>query len=224
MNHQSSAKHRVLLVDDHPVVRQGLTLLINREPDLEVCGEAERAPDAWDAIHKLKPDIVILDLSLDGPDGLDLLKNIRAEDAALPVLILSMHDESLYAERVLRAGAQGYITKQEATERVLVALRRILQGGIYLSDRMSSRLLNQFFRPGTRPNGQPASSVESLSDRELEIFRLIGAGHTTRQIAQELNLSVKTVEAHQAHIKDKLSLKNARELLQHALQWVGSGG
>lgn len=213
-------KARIFVVDDHPIVRQGLAQLLNRETDLEVCGDAEDATSAVYAIETLLPDIVIIDISLDGPDGLDLLKTLRARNATLPILILSMHDESLYAERALRAGAQGYIMKQEATDKVLVALRRILSGEMYVSERMSNKLLNQFLRSGREPVG---SAIESLSDRELEVFRLIGLGHGTRQIADELNLSVKTVEAYQAHIKDKLSLKNARELFQHALQWINTG-
>lgn len=210
-------KSTVFLVDDHPIVRQGLALLINREADLAVCGDAEEASSALQGIEELKPDLVVVDISLNGPDGLDLLKNIRARHSSLPVLILSMLDESLYAERALRDGASGYIMKQEATERVLVAIRRILGGEIYLSDRMASRMLHRFV--GGNQEGPPRSPIADLTDRELEVFRLIGEGHGTRQIAEELHLSVKTVESYQAHIKDKLSIKNARELVQRAIQW-----
>jgi DNA-binding NarL/FixJ family response regulator len=208
-------KHRILVVDDHPIVRQGMSLLINREADLEVCGEAEEARAAMQAIESLRPDIVIVDLSLNGPDGMDLIKAIRARSATLPVLVLSMHDEMTYAERALRAGANGYIMKQEATTRVLTAVRRILSGDVYLSDRAASRVVQQYVRGSARDK----SPIAELSDRELEVFRLIGQGHGTRQIAEELHISVKTVESYQAHIKEKLSLRSARELVQHAILW-----
>ena len=210
-------KRRVFIVDDHPIVRQGLAPLINREPDLAVCGDAEDAGSALRRIEEIKPDLAVVDISLNGPDGLDLLKSIRTHDANLPVLILSMLDESLYAERALHAGANGYIMKQEATERLLVAIRRILAGEIYLSERMSNRMLHRFAAGG--PVGSQ-SPIAELTDRELEVFRLIGEGRGTRQIAEELHISVKTVESYQAHIKEKLSLKNARELVQRAIQWT----
>ncbi len=216
-----SGKIRVFVVDDHPIVRQGLSQLINREPDLLVCGEAEDARTALDALGPAKPDIVIVDVSLDGPDGIELLKTIRSRDSKLPVLMLSMHDESLYAERALRAGANGYIMKQEATERVLIAIRQILSGEVYVSDRMSQKMMQQFIH---RSGPAMSSPMAELTDRELEVFRLIGHGHGTRQIAEELHLSVKTVESYYAHIKEKLTLKNARELVQHAVQWVASQG
>jgi DNA-binding NarL/FixJ family response regulator len=208
-------KARVLLVDDHPIVRQGLTQLINQESDMMVCGSAQDGNEALSAIATLKPDIVLLDISLSGPDGLAVLKEIRLTDATLPVLVLSMHDESIYAERALRAGANGYIMKQEATERVLEAIRRIRAGEVYVSDRISRHLLRQIV------SGPPQKSpIEALTDRELAVFRLIGKGHGTREIADDLKISVKTVETYQAHIKEKLSLRNARELVQHAFQWV----
>jgi DNA-binding NarL/FixJ family response regulator len=213
-------RRTVFIVDDHPIVRQGLALLINREPDLTVCGDAEDAISALRRIDQLKPDLIVLDLSLNGPDGLDVLKDIRARDPNLPVLILSMLDELLYAERALRAGASGYIMKQEATERVLVAIRRILDGEIYVSDRMANRVLHRFVGGSPAENKSP---IADLTDRELEVFRLIGEGHATRQIAEDLHISVKTVESYQAHIKDKLSLKNARELVQRAIQWKVAG-
>ncbi|MFZ0521686.1 MAG: response regulator transcription factor [Candidatus Acidiferrales bacterium] len=212
-------RFRVLLVDDHPIVRQGLALLIDREADLLVCGEAEGAHSAFHAIATLRPDIVLLDISLSGPDGLDVLKEIRVKSANLPVLMLSMHDETIYAERAMRAGANGYIVKQEATEKVLVAIRRILQGGVYLSDRLTNTMLQQFVHGASSTKKSP---LVSLTDRELEVFRLIGQGHGTRQIADELHLSVKTIESYQAHIKEKLSLRNARELVQHAIEWTVS--
>ena len=211
-----AARSTVFIVDDHPIVRQGLALLISREPDLSVCGDAEEANSALRRIEELKPDLIVLDISLSGPDGLDLLKNIRARDANLPVLILSMLDESLYAERALRAGANGYIMKQEATERVLVAIRRILRHEVYVSDRIANTMLQQLV---SKQIHSPQSLVATLSDRELEVFRLIGDGHGTREIAEQLHLSIKTVESYQAHIKDKLSLPSARALMQRAIEW-----
>src|SRR5580704_16650175 len=205
----------VFFVDDHPLLRQGLALMINREQDLVVCGEAEEAQAALKAIAAKKPDILIADISLNGPDVLDLLKNLRTLYPNLPVLILSMHDESIYAERALRARANGYIMKQEATEKVLVAVRRILGGDIYLSDRMANKLLHQYI---SGASADMNSRLSTLSDRELEVFRLIGEGRSTRQIAEKLHLSIKTVETYQAHIKDKLSLHSGRELVQHAIQ------
>jgi DNA-binding NarL/FixJ family response regulator len=211
------SKHRILVVDDHPIVRQGLALLIDREPDLMVCGQAEEAHSAAQAIEARQPDLVLLDISLGGQDGLELLKQIRSRDAALPVLVLSMHDETIYAERVLRAGANGYIMKQEATDLVLTAIRRILDGEVYVPERVASRMLKHYARGSTLA---PRPPLATLSDRELEVFRLIGAGHSTRQIAETLHLSVKTVESYQAHIKEKLVLRNARELQHHAIEWA----
>jgi DNA-binding NarL/FixJ family response regulator len=211
-----TGKKTVLVVDDHPLMRQGLALLINQQQDMQVCGEAEEAQAAMQAIAQLQPDIMILDISLKGPDGIELLKNIRATEPDLPVLVLSMHDEAIYAERALRARANGYIMKQEATEKVLVAVRRILSGEVYLSERMSNKMLQQYI--GGTPN-MIQSRIASLSDRELEVFRRIGEGRATREIAEELHLSVKTVETYQAHIKDKLALRSGRELIQHAIQW-----
>src|ERR1700678_2811524 len=208
-------KKTVFVVDDHPLLRQGLAMLINRESDLMVCGEAEEAPTAMKALAAARPDILIADISLNGPDGIDLLKNLRTLYPDLPVLILSMHDEAIYAERALRARANGYIMKQEATEKVLVAVRRILGGEVYLSDRMANKMLQQYI------GGSPAalqSRISALSDRELEVFCLIGEGRGTREIAEELHLSIKTVETYQAHIKEKLSLHSGRELVQHAIQ------
>ncbi|MGH9397853.1 MAG: response regulator transcription factor [Terriglobia bacterium] len=210
-------KSKVFVLDDHPIVRQGLAQLINREPDLIVCGEAGESHRALQGIGGLKPDILILDISLSGPDGIELLKNIRARDAALPVLILSMHDESIYAERALRAGANGYIMKQEASEKVLMAVRRILGGEVYVSERVANKMLQQYIGRSTVVTHSP---VEDLSDRELEVFRLIGEGYGTRQIAEELHLSVKTVESYQAHIKEKMAFHSAREMVQHAIRWV----
>jgi DNA-binding NarL/FixJ family response regulator len=211
-----SGKRTVLVVDDHPLMRQGLALLINQQQDMRVCGEAEEAQAALQAVAQLRPDIMILDISLNGPDGIEILKTIRTTDPDLPVLVLSMHDEAIYAERALRARANGYIMKQEATEKVLVAVRRILSGEVYLSERMSNKMLQQYI--GGSPH-MIQSRIATLSDRELEVFRRIGEGRATREIAEELHLSVKTVETYQAHIKDKLALRSGRELIQHAIQW-----
>ena len=210
-----TTKKSVFIVDDHPLLRQGLALLINRESDLTVCGEAQDAQAAMLAITQCKPDILIVDISLNGPDGLDLLKTIRNSHPDLPVLILSMHDEATYAERALRAHANGYIMKQEATEKVLVAVRRILNGEVYLSDRIANKMLQQYVGGASAMQ----SRLSALSDRELEVFRSIGEGRSTRQIADELHLSVKTVETYQAHLKEKLALRSGRELIQHAIQW-----
>ena len=213
-------KYRVLLIDDHPILRKGLAELINQEPDMSVCGEAEEAPQAFEAVGVLNPDVAVVDISLKGGNGLELIKNIKARWPDLPLLVLSMHDETLYAERALRAGSLGYIMKEEALEKVLTAIRHVISGEIFLSDRMKARMLNQLV--GGRIK-QGASSIDNLSDRELEVFRLIGEGRGTRQIAEELRLSVRTVEAYREYIKDKLNLKNGTELVQHAFQYVHSG-
>jgi DNA-binding NarL/FixJ family response regulator len=214
-SNSSVPRCKVFLIDDHPIVRQGLALFIDREPDLMVCGEADSATSALQAIREAAPDFVVLDISLDGPDGLELLKTLRVRYPNLPVLVLSMHDEAVYAERALRAGANGYIMKQEATDRVLTAIRHILSGDVYLSDRLTKRMLQQFVNGSVSPR----DPLAKLSDRELEVYRLIGAGHSTRQIADELHVSTKTIESYQAHIKEKLALRNARELVQHAVEW-----
>jgi DNA-binding NarL/FixJ family response regulator len=184
------AKRRILIVDDHPVVRQGLTLLINQEPDLEVCGHAEDAHEAMQAIGQLQPDMVVVDISLKDTNGIDLIKDIKIQHSSLPILTLSMHDESLYAERVLRAGARGYIMKEEGTEQVVTAIRRVLAGEVYVSENMTARMVSRMAM-GMAPTG--ASPVDSLSDRELEVFRLIGEGLKTRDVADRLHLSVKTI-------------------------------
>lgn len=209
-------KSQIVIVDDHPIVRQGLAEMVDQEPDLCVCGTAEDVHRGLDAIEKLKPDLVIVDVSLKGSNGIELLKNIKIRHPRMLVLVLSMHDESLYAVRALRAGAAGYIMKQEATERVLTAIRRVLTGEIYLSEKMERKMMHQLVGGRSARTGSP---IEDLSDRELEVFGLIGQGHGTRQIAEELHLSIKTVESHRAHIKEKLNLRNATELVQHAIQW-----
>lgn len=211
------AKTRVLLVDDHPILRRGLAQLINQEADMTVCGEAEDAPRAFEAVSTLLPDVAVVDISLKGGNGIELIKNVKARFPDLPILVLSMHDESLYAERALRAGGLGYIMKEEAIGQVLVAIRQVLLGEIFLSDKMKAKMLQQL------ANGKAktfVSPIEHLTDRELEVFRLIGEGRSTRQIAGELHLSVRTVEAYREYIKSKLNLKNATELVQHAFHWV----
>jgi DNA-binding NarL/FixJ family response regulator len=207
-------KSKVFLVDDHPILRQGLTKLINDQPDLMICGEAEGPPSALEGIGHTKPDLVLLDLSLAGGDGMELCKQLQERHQGLPVLIISMHDESLYAERCLRAGAMGYVMKQEPPDKVMSAIRKVLTGNIYLSEAMSAKLLRNL--AGARH--ADVSPLERLSDRELEIFRLIGKGHSVRSIAEELFLSPKTVEAHKEHIKQKLNLKTSNELLQYAIE------
>jgi DNA-binding NarL/FixJ family response regulator len=211
-----AVKRKVLVVDDHPIVREGMALLINREPDLTVCADAEESNAALEAIDNLRPDLAIVDISLPGRDGLELLKMIRAKDPQMPVLILSMHGETTYAERALRAGANGYIMKQEATDKVLVAIRRILNREIYVSEEIGNRLLRHL--AGARDSER--SPMDGLSDRELEVFRRMGEGQSTRQIAEELHLSVKTIETHQARLKEKLSLRTSRELVQYAIECV----
>src|SRR6185436_2172296 len=210
-------KTKVLLVDDHPILRAGLRRLIDAEADMLVCGEAEEGPKAFELTGALQPDIAVIDISLKGSNGIELIKNLKARYPDLPTLVLSMHDESLYAERALRAGSRGYIMKEEAIEQVLTAIRRALAGEIFLSEKMKSKMLQQM----ANGKGKIVSSpIEQLTDRELEVFRLIGEGHSTRQIAGQLHLSVRTVEAYREYIKGKLNLKNATELVQHAFHWV----
>ena len=214
------AKARVLVVDDHPIVRQGLVQLLNCESDFLVCAEAGDARKAMAAIAEAKPDLGIVDISLQGTNGIELIKNIVAQWPDFPILVLSMHDESLYAERALRAGAKGYLMKQEAPEKLTEALRGILNGQIYVSEKLSNKMMH---RAIGGKNLENASPVANLSDRESEVLQLIGQGHGTRQIADDLNLSVKTIESHRAHIKEKLNLKTAPEMVRFAVQWVSQG-
>ena len=212
-------KTNILIVDDHPIVRQGLAELINHEDNLAVCGQAEDAHQAMKAVKELKPDMAIVDISLKETSGMELIKDIKAQYPNLPILALSMHDESLYAERALRAGARGYIMKAEATEKVILAVRKILSGQIYISEKMASKMMQKLVGGSTEISTSP---VERLSDRELEVFQLIGKGFGTRQISERLYLSIKTIETYRAHIKEKLNLSDAAELLQYAIQWVNS--
>jgi DNA-binding NarL/FixJ family response regulator len=213
-------KARVFLVDDHPLVREHLTALIQREADLEVCGEAADAPTALELISRQSPDLVILDIALKQSNGLELIKDLKQRWPKLPVLVLSMHDEMLYAERSLRAGALGYITKEEATVNVLSAVRKVLGGEVYLSERMAGRVMKRMVSGAKDELGSP---LEVLTDRELEVFQMLGRGMGTRQIAEELRLGIKTVESYRARIKEKLQLQDGNQLLQHAIQWVQSG-
>ena len=216
---KTQTKTQVLIVDDHPMVRDWLAQMIRREPDLTVCGEASDAAGALRAIATLKPDMAIVDLTMRDSHGTELVREIGQRFKELPVLVLSMHDESLYAERALRAGAKGYIMKQVATESLLAAIRKILRGGIYVSDGMAARMLHQF---ANRSGQTERSPLAELSDRELEVFRLIGEGQGTREIAELLHVSMKTVESYQAHLKEKLCLRNSRELVQRAIHWVST--
>ncbi len=214
-------KARIFLVDDHPIVRERLAQLVNRERDMVACGEAEDVDQVLPGIREHRPDLVLLDLSLKDADGMVLIKEIREQFPSLPVLVLSMHDESLYAERVLRAGARGYITKQEATHKVMVAIRQVLGGAVYVSDKMSGLILQKM---ATGRMYADNSVLSVLSDRELAVFRRIGLGQSTVQIAEAFHLSRKTVESYRARIRNKLGISSPTHLLQQAMLWVQSGG
>jgi DNA-binding NarL/FixJ family response regulator len=210
-------KKRVIIVDDHPLFRDRLSQLINHELDMQVCEESETAEQAIQLIRVLTPDLVIVDITLKGSSGLELIKGIRALSIATPILVLSMHEESLYAERALRAGATGYITKDQAADEVLGAIRRVLMGEIYLSDKMTSVFLRSLTL--ARAKSMPRS-VDKLADRELEVLELIGRGNTTRQIADKLQLGAATVDTYRARIKEKMNFQNATELQHFAIRWV----
>jgi DNA-binding NarL/FixJ family response regulator len=212
-----SSKNRILIVDDHAVVRHGLRELLSHEPDLEVCGEAADVQEAQRLVESLSPDMAIVDLSLKDGSGIDLIKRLHAAHPRLRVLVASMHDEGLFAERALSAGAKGYVSKHESVERMVEAIRQVLQGEVYLSPQMTARLLAR----GTVPAASvtPQSPVSRLSDREIEVFEAIGRGRTTREIAETLFLSIKTIETHRENIKRKLGLANNTELIRHACRW-----
>ena len=212
-----TSKKKVLVVDDHPILREGLAQLISRQPDLMVCGEAGDAQQAMTLIESLKPDLAVVDISMAGKSGLELIKDLRVMHPDMSVLVMSMHDESLYAERVLRAGARGYIMKQAGGDLVLKAIRQVLNGEVYISPVMSAKILDTL--SGRKPRGS-SSPIEKLSDREFEIFQLVGLGKSTRDTAKQLNLSPKTVDAHRGHIKEKLELKDATSLVRYAVRWV----
>jgi len=208
---------RIVIVDDHPLFRKGLQELIHSDGAFAVCGEASDAAEAMDVIRQLKPDLAIVDLSLPGANGIELIKNIRAEFPKLPILVLSMHDESLYAVRALRAGADGYVMKHEAMANVVRAIQEVFNGRPYLSPAMAAQVITKFARKSSEDE---PDAVDRLSDRELEILELIGKGNEVRQIAKSLHLSPKTVETHRAHIKEKLNLANARQVGRFAVQWI----
>jgi DNA-binding NarL/FixJ family response regulator len=213
-----SEKFRVVLVEDHPMFREQLTHLINKEPDMCVSGEADNIRDAFMLLQSISADIVIVDLTLKGPSGLELLKDLKARQISVPVLVLSMHDELLYAERVLRAGARGYITKNQTSNEVMTAIRKVLEGEVYLGSRIASRVLESF---SARPKTD--SGVSLLTDRELEVFELIGRGRTTREISNSLCLGISTVDTYRARIKSKLHLENTSQLSHEAIRWVSAG-
>jgi DNA-binding NarL/FixJ family response regulator len=215
-----TAKKRVLIVDDHPIFRAGLTGLVNLETDITVCGEAQDATQAMQAVENMQPDLVLLDMSLPGKSGLELLKDIRALAPQTPVLIISMHDETMYAERVIRAGGRGYIMKQEGPEKIVQAIRKVMSGGISVSDSISSLILDAL--SGAKKGA--VSSVSTLTDREFEVYRLLGQGKEPHEIARMLHLSIKTVDTHRTHIRQKLGLRNATELIHHATRWTAEQG
>jgi len=215
------SRKRVLIVDDHPMMREGLAQLIDHEPDLSAALQASTAAQALEAIAQLLPDLALIDISLPDKNGLELIKDLQILHPNLPILVVSMHDESLYAERVLRAGGRGYIMKQEGGKKLMEAIRHVLNGQIYVSEKISSRILENF---SGRRLDSVHSPIERLSDREFEVFQLIGQGQGTRQIAQHLHLSVKTVEVHRANIKRKLELKGATDLVRFAIRWTEAQG
>jgi DNA-binding NarL/FixJ family response regulator len=207
---------RVLIVDDHPIVRQGLRRIMENEEDVLVCGEAETSRDARAAIKELNPDVMIADISLKQSDGVELVRDVRAHYPQLPILVLSMHDEAIYAERILSAGANGYIMKQAASEQFLIALRRVLEGGIYVSEAIGNNMIQRFAAGGSHVSANP---IDRLSNRELQILHMIGKGMSTRETAESLNLSIKTVESHRQRIKRKLNLNTGTQLVQYAVNW-----
>jgi DNA-binding NarL/FixJ family response regulator len=208
-------KTKILLVDDHPLVREWLANLINEEPDFEVCGSAGNAREALGLIGTLSPRIVVVDISLDGGSGLELIKDVKAVHPKVDMIVLSMHDEMLYAERAMRAGAAGYIMKREATDKVLAAIRAVLQGALYFSNAVNAMLAQKLVQGA----GDQPASIGSLSDRELEVFQLLGRGYSTRQISGQMNVGFKTVHVYCARIREKLNLANINELIFHAIRW-----
>ena len=212
-----SAKKTIFIVEDHPLFRYMLVELINNEPNMTVCGEADNVIDALSSIKLIQPDAAIVDLTLIGPSGLELIKSLRAHQIQIPVLVLSSHDESLYAERVLRAGAQGYISKLASPVEVLKAINKVLAGQIYISELVNSQILS---RLGNNHNAESLSKISTLSDREIEVFQLIGCGLNSRECALSLKLGISTIDSYRARIKEKLGLKNAAELYQRSSQWL----
>lgn len=220
MNHQSdSKKYQILIVDDHPIFSMGMTELINQEETLNVCGSADDIATARQAIRRLKPDLIILDITLKTGNGMDLIEEIIKQYPRLPILVLSMHDETLWAERCIRAGAKGYLMKQEAPESVVMAIEKILSGQLHVSDRIMGHILGQLNRQSAN---QATASFKRLTDRELQVLQYIGKGLTTREIAGRMNLSIKTIGTYRERIKDKLGLKSATELVRYAVLWLSS--
>jgi DNA-binding NarL/FixJ family response regulator len=214
-------RNRIFLVDDHPLVREWLTNLLNQQPDLEVCGEAETVADALRGIAATKPKLTIIDISLNAASGLELVKDLRIQHPSVAPLVLSMHEEELYAERAMRAGARGYVRKRETSKNILAAIRRVLEGGIYVSEKLSNAMAVKFLK-GQEAVGIAQSRVEQLSDRELEVFRFLGQGKSTSQIAEQLHISLKTVQAYSVRAKEKLGLTTAAELVREAILWEES--
>jgi DNA-binding NarL/FixJ family response regulator len=213
----NKTKKRILIVDDHPMMREGLAQLISHQPDLVVCGEAENAPQAVAAVQNLRPDLVLADITLPGRNGIELIKDVQAVVPGMAVLVISMHDEAIYAERVLRAGGRGYIMKQEGGKKIMQAIREVLSGQIFVSETISAKILETFSRGGSQVAKSP---IERLTDREFEVFQLVGRGLGRREIAQQLHLSVRTAEVHRANIKKKLELKSSSEMIRFAVRWV----
>jgi DNA-binding NarL/FixJ family response regulator len=220
-NESDKKIHRVYIVDDHPITRQGLMALINAEPDLTICGETDNAPSAIEQIQKLEPDVALIDVTLKTSSGIELIKHLKALRPQMPILMMSMHDESLFAERALRAGAKGYVMKLESSDTILAALRRTLSGEIHLSEFMRDKMLHRIAGSDT---SRSSFSMDTLSDREVEVFQLLGNGYGTRQIAARLNLSVKTIDSYREHLKLKLRLDSGTELVRHAIQWIKTEG
>ncbi|MFT5465803.1 MAG: DNA-binding NarL/FixJ family response regulator [Verrucomicrobiales bacterium] len=210
---------RILIVDDHPVMRFGLVSLINSNENLTVCGECGSACEAMEACQREAPDLALVDITLPDKNGLELVKDLRAWNEQLLILVVSMHEENVYAERALRAGARGYVMKEEAADKLVEAVGQVLAGGVYVSPKISARIVQQFADSG----GSPESPIGRLTDRELEVFQQIGEGMASREIAAKLTISVRTVDAHRAHIKEKLGLRDATELMHQAVKWVETG-
>ncbi len=213
-------KTRIMIVEDHPIFRLGMKELINQEEDLCICAEADDITSGWEKIQKLKPDMVIVDISLKGRNGIELIRDISRDFKTMPVLVLSMHDESLYAERAFHAGAKGYIMKQSASESIVRAIRCVLGGKTYASEKFMESLLSKFTQGQPEAGGSP---VDILTNREMEVLQLMGEGYTTKEVAEKLNLSVKTISTYRERIKEKLNLKNAAELMRYAVSWVRKG-
>lgn len=217
MKKSSSGKNQILIVDDHPLFCEGLARMIDRHPSLEVCGQAPDAAGAMKAVAELKPDLVLMDITLEGTNGIDVTKTLKAKYPDLPILVVSMHDEALYAERALRAGAQGYVMKNQPIQVVRAAILKVLGGEIFLSEKMSASVLARLL---LGKKDEPMSTVEQLSDRELEVFQMLGEGKSSRQIAEALDLTIPTIHSFRNRIKEKLQLKNSTELVLHAMQWA----